>query len=160
MKVLGLDPGVNGAYALWDGETLTTLPVPNVKSAGRGREVDWLGLADAFDLLMPDFDHAFIEKVGAGPQDGRSSAFSFGYNAGAERMLVTTRRKPITEVPPHVWKAQIGLSSDKKKSLAKAKEVFPTYRHLFERIKDDGVAEAALLAHYGRCKLLGLKAAA
>lgn len=157
MRVLGLDPGINGAYALWDGFDLIVMDVPACKSSGRGREVDWIELTDTFDVLFAEVDHAYIEKVGAGPKDGRTSAFNFGYTAGAQRMVVTVRKFPVTEVTPTVWKTSMGLSSDKKKSLALAKQMFPRHAHLFGRSKDDGRAEAALLAYYGRCKLLGEK---
>jgi crossover junction endodeoxyribonuclease RuvC len=157
VRVLGLDPGQSGAYASWDGHDLTTYKVPSYKSSGRGKEVDWLMLAEAFELMFGGCDHAFIEKVGARPQDGGSSAFKFGSTYGAQRMLVVVNRIPITDVAPTTWKMTMGLSSDKKKSFALARQLFPSYSHLFDQKNDDGVAEAALLAYYGRQKLLGEK---
>jgi len=114
-------------------------------------------LAEAFELMFGGCHHAFIEKVGARPQDGGSSAFKFGSTYGAQRMLVVVHGVPVTDVTPTVWKSAMGLNSDKNKSLALARQFFPTYSNLFGRKNDDGVAEAALLAYYGRRKLLGEK---
>lgn len=157
MQVLGLDPGQSGAYASWDGHDLVTYKVPSFKSSSRGREVDWLMLTEAFELMFGGCNHAFIEKVGSRPNEGSSSSFKFGSTYGAQRMLVVVNRIPITDVTPHVWKMAMGLNSDKNKSLALARQFFPSYSHLFGQKNDDGVAEAALLAYYGRQKLLGEK---
>jgi len=155
MRVIGLDPGITGGYASWDGETLAVLPVPSFKSKSRGREIDWVTLAEQFALFMSDADHAYIEKVNARPHDGGSAGFKFGYVTGGQRAIISSSMIPVTEVPPHTWKMNMGLSQDKNASFAKAKEKFPAYRHLFERKSDEGVAEASLIAYYGWCKLLG-----
>lgn len=155
MRVIGLDPGITGGYASWDGETLAVLPIPSFKARSRGREIDWVTLAEQFSLLMSDADHAYIERVQARPHDGGSAGFKFGYVTGGQRVLVSACMIPVTEVAPHAWKMDMGLSQDKNASFAKVREKFPAYRHLFERKADEGVAEAALIAYYGWRKLMG-----
>jgi crossover junction endodeoxyribonuclease RuvC len=52
-------------------------------------------------------------------------------------------------VTPAKWKKHFGLNRDKGVSRSKATERFPEYANLFSRVKDDGRAEAALIALYG-----------
>lgn len=53
-------------------------------------------------------------------------------------------------VAPTVWKRHFDLlKQDKASSRAKAAAVFPAYEQLFARAKDDGLAEAALMAMWG-----------
>ncbi len=40
MRILGIDPGLSGALAFWDGGALEVYDVPAVKARTRGREVD------------------------------------------------------------------------------------------------------------------------
>jgi hypothetical protein len=56
---------------------------------------------------------------------------------------------PTNEVPPATWKKHFGLSTDKDASRAYASSVFPDQSNLWARKKDDGRAEAALIAYYG-----------
>ena len=56
-------------------------------------------------------------------------------------------------VPPAAWKKSMQVGSDKKQVCARASELFPDNTDLFYGSKGgpkDGVAEAALLALYGR----------
>lgn len=159
MEVIGIDPGLNGAIASWDGLTLNLLSVPTLKAKSRGREVNWEKLYDDFySIFDPEYliiDNAFIERVHAMPRQGVSSMFKFGYIAGGLRMLVAGYRIPITLVTPQKWKKAMGLSSSKDEARALASELFPDYASAFARKKDDGVAEAALIAYYGYRLLRG-----
>jgi crossover junction endodeoxyribonuclease RuvC len=58
----------------------------------------------------------------------------------------------MTLVVPQVWKKAYGIPGGREnKDMArqKASMLFPKYAHLWARKKDDGRAEAVLLAHYG-----------
>ena len=63
----------------------------------------------------------------------------------------------MTLVAPASWKAAFGLKRaedetkrDKKNEARQmATNLYPAQAHLFERVKDDGVAEATLIALYG-----------
>lgn len=158
MNVLGIDPGLNGAIASWDGLVLLILAVPTLKASGRGREVNWAELAMGFELLFgDDMDHAFIEKVGARPGQGVSSMFKFGYVSGGLRGLVSVYRIPVTFVTPGKWKKDLSLNSSKDSARARASELFPKDASRFARVKDDGIAEAALIAYYGYQQITGEK---
>jgi crossover junction endodeoxyribonuclease RuvC len=153
MKVLGIDPGLSGAIVSYDGEFICPLVIPTTKAKTRGREVTWPALALDFELLMADADHAFIEQVGAMPGQGVSSMFKFGYVAGGLRGLVAAAKIPVTMVTPQVWKRTMHVTSSKDVARARAGDIFPLQAKLFERKKDEGVAEAALIAMYGYCIL-------
>jgi hypothetical protein len=156
MKVLGIDPGLDGGVALWDGETLVAFEIPTLKARSRGREMDLAMIADTLDLLCPDIDHAFIERVSSRPNEGSASSFKFGVVTGELRGLLTGRRIPITRPTPSQWKSKMGVGASKDASMAMASELFPSHVALFygpQGGKRDGVAEAALIAWYGRHRL-------
>lgn len=97
---------------------------------------------------------AVLEKVQTRPGQGISSAFRFGEGFGAIRMALVGFSYEDRLVTPATWKAHFGLSRDKGVSRSYAASRFPKYAQLFARAKDDGRAEAALLALYGMEKLL------
>ena len=152
MKIMGIDPGLKGGVALWDGRNLVAFEVPSLKAKSRGMELDLAMLADLLDVLCPDVDHAFIERVSSRPQEGSASAFKFGDVSGALRGLLVGRRIPITRTTPSKWKREMGLGAAKDAAMARASELFPAYVTQFygpQGGKKDGVAEAALIAWYG-----------
>ena len=53
-------------------------------------------------------------------------------------------------VPANRWKKAMGVTADKRSSRDVAARRWPTEAHRFARVRDDGRAEAALLAEYGR----------
>jgi hypothetical protein len=56
---------------------------------------------------------------------------------------------PTFEVDPSTWKKSMHLTSDKNASRALASQYFPDCSDQWQRVKDDGRAEAALIAYYG-----------
>ena len=149
--IVGIDPGLDGGIAAYDGEELMTMEIPVFKSQhGRGRELNMSALiAHWEEMLPPHMTHLFLERVGTMPRQGSSSAFKFGFVCGALRMLAAAKGIPVTYVTPQVWKGSLKIPRDKDVARARATELFPKYSGLFERKKDDGVAEAALIAYYG-----------
>jgi hypothetical protein len=59
---------------------------------------------------------------------------------------------PTFEVDPSAWKKTMRLSTDKNASRALASQYFPDCADQWARVKDDGRAEAALIALYGKGK--------
>jgi crossover junction endodeoxyribonuclease RuvC len=77
--------------------------------------------------------------------------FSFGRSLGFVHAIATRAQAPLHFIAPSVWKGKLGLlNSDKSASREKARTLFPAGAHHFARVKDDGRAEATLLAYYGR----------
>ena len=148
MRVLGVDPGLQGALATWDGKQLIIIDVPIVKARARGNEINLPALADVVRKLTP-FDSAYVERNSVRPKEGISSAQKNGLVAGMLLGCVAMCCRQINRPTPTQWKKKLGLTKDKDYSRTKAIEIFPDYHGLFARKKDHGRAEAALLALYG-----------
>lgn len=156
MNVLGIDPGLKGAIALYNEKGLqSVLEIPTVKSSGRGREVLWASLNQQWDELFFWADHVFLERVNARPLDGGSSAFKFGSIYGGLRGLIVAKLIPYTLVTPGTWMKVMGVGrGSKEASCLRAEQLFPTEGFRGPKGgKKDGVAEAALIAKYGFDKL-------
>lgn len=82
------------------------------------------------------------------PRDGAVGAFAFGKSAGLIEGVIAAAWIPIEMIRPSVWKKKAGLTADKAVAIRKAQERFPTHVHLFMRKKDDGRAEASILASW------------
>jgi len=148
MRVLGVDPGLQGALATWDGKELVVIDVPIVKARKRGNEINLPALADLVAQLAP-FDASYVERNSVRPKEGISSAQKNGLVAGTLLGCVIMCCRQIHRPTPAQWKKVMKLTKDKEYSRTKAIEEFPTYHHFFARKKDHGRAEAALLALYG-----------
>lgn len=154
MRILGIDPGLGGALALWSDGALQVHDIPTLKARTRGREVDWSEAARIIDAAG-HIDHAIIESAAARPGQGVSSMFKFGYVCGGLRGLVAAHFIPVTYVTPRKWKAALGVPKAKDGARARASELLPAYSHLWLRVKDDGRAEASLIALWGARLLAG-----
>lgn len=157
--VLGIDPGLDGALALWDGETLVTMPMPAVKSTGRGREILWPVLNQQWDDKFFWAEHVFLERVGTRPKEGVSSAFKFGLVFGGLRGMIAAKMLPLTLVTPTKWKKSYSLPASKEAAVIRATELFPANAAEFRGPRGgllDGIAEAALIAKYGYNVIKGI----
>jgi crossover junction endodeoxyribonuclease RuvC len=145
--------------AAYDGTILEVVDIPTtvIKKKARVdierlvamvRSVQRVALARGVQL------HALIEKVGSMPMQGLGSAFNFGFTTGAIHGVLAANGFTIHTATPAQWKFGVGLNAvpgqdlkaRKAASRARAIELFPEHAHLFARVKDDGRAEAALMA--------------
>ena len=153
--ILGIDPGTSGAYAVLDldGELFVDdLPIFKVKRGKTERtELDLYGFADRIRILKSEnvIQKACIEWVSAMPGQGVSSMFGFGRTFGALQGIVAALQIPIELVTPVSWKKALNVPKEKDGARKRASEVFPAFSHRWMRVKDDGRAEAALIAYYG-----------
>ena len=159
--IIGVDPGLHGAIAYFEPATgkLHVDDMPVSKSTTGKSEVD---LRELGRLLAPVHGEpgprmAVLEKVAARPSDGVAGAFSFGMGYGGLRMAVIGHGYEDRYVTPNAWKKHFRLNADKGVSRAYASTRFPHHAELFRRVKDDGRAEAALIALYG-AEVLALNA--
>lgn len=154
---LGIDPGKKGAIALFDPVThvlkvvdMPLLPKPKGK---KGEDTNYALLGE---LLAPPANtlvRCVLEDVWSMPREGVSSAHAFGRNNGAILMALHMHKIPFDLVTSAKWKKHYGLSSNKGASRGLASQRFPANAADFKRVKDDGRAEAALLALYGHTNL-------
>lgn len=153
--ILGIDPGLSGALALYaptrrgNELTVTDMPVHVLKVNGKvRRRLDGHSLARC-DAILSAPTHAILENVHSMPEQGIASAFSFGKVFGAIEQCLIDRNIPYTLVEPALWKRVLGVPADKDGARRRASQLMPAFSCLWDRAKDDGRAEAALLAYYG-----------
>lgn len=107
-------------------------------------------LAAELALYADQGARAWVEQVGAMPGQGVTSMFAFGEAFGLARGVLAGLRIPTYTVTPATWKKSLSINSGKDGSRAKAAQFWPSHAGEFKRVKDDGRAEAALIAEYGR----------
>jgi len=152
MRVLGVDPGVTGALAMLDTD-LSALVVCDMPSTlikvgkTHRRQLSEFWLADTLRVYAPD--EAWIERVHALPKQGVASSFSFGLSYGLARGVLAALGVRVTLVTPNEWKRSFRLGPDKNEARLVASRLFPANAAYFTRARDDGRAEAALLALFG-----------
>jgi crossover junction endodeoxyribonuclease RuvC len=154
MRVIGIDPGISGAIAMYDGTNLIVEDVPTLqikKSKGKGVKniINITELAGLFNFLFAGADHAYVERVSSMPGQGVTSMFNFGDAFGTLKMGVAMVQIPLTLVSAVEWKSKMGLNSDAERSRERALRLFPRDAKYFQRKMDHNRAEAALLAWYG-----------
>jgi crossover junction endodeoxyribonuclease RuvC len=153
---VGIDPGLNGAIAYFDTTeghlSIVDMPTFEVKRNNKmKREVSPIGVAHAMGLARK-VDGVILERVGAMPGQGVTSVFSFGRSFGILEGVLASERIPFTIVTPQEWQKAAGVRGGKDGSRMRAGELFPNYANLFARKKDDGRADAALMAWYAATK--------
>lgn len=159
MRVLGIDPGLSGGVALMLNDVFGSFELPLafamptneiVRNSKTKNSLDQRELFEALKLYFEPGSVAYIERVGAMPGQGTSSMFSFGRTVGATEALVMACGYRIEYVAPAVWKKRFKLGKGKDESLEAARRFWPSRAsQLFPRKKDEGVAEACLIARYG-----------
>ena len=152
-RILGVDPGGSGALALLEGAKLIDVVDMPVFMVARGRgfkpEID----THALIALLRDWkpDACWFERVGGMDGQSASAAFNFGRVAGNCEAIVKASGTRFDFVSPHVWKGGMKLiNAAKDDARAKATNMWPHLAERFRRKMDDGRAEAALIAEYGR----------
>lgn len=153
--IIGIDPGLSGAVARLDTADgslqVEDVPVFELKRNGKAkREIDYHGLARMVDDMAKEpGTRIIIELVGSMPGQGVSSSFAFGKAFGVLIGVSAATFCPIEFVSPAKWKREMGVTASKDGSRAKASTLFPRYSELWRRAKDDGRAEALLIAAWG-----------
>lgn len=171
--VIGIDPGLSGAYAVVtaDGNGFDVQPLP-VIGAGNRREIDARTLADALLYLrtLSPIALAVVEEVAARPGQGVVSMFTFGRGVGTIHGVLSALRVPIEVVKPQVWQRAILPSlaptvrkEDRKAALKQNAIAYATKRYPSLKLRataksktdHDGMADAICLAEFGRRLLTG-----
>jgi crossover junction endodeoxyribonuclease RuvC len=149
--ILGIDPGLSGGFALVGatGTLYQAYPTPVTKKG----ELDLREIVSR--LADQNISHAYVEFVTSRPR--QAGQFQFGINTGAIHGILAALDIPMTLVTSAKWKSQYGIKRQHDETYAEKKtearqiamQRFPEHAHLFKRVKDDGPAEAALIALYG-----------
>lgn len=175
MLVVGIDVGLEGAVAFYDTDLRDVLgvedmPVDRMEVAGEDRGF----VSDARLLAMlrgsggGGGGHAFLEEPEGRPirtRDRRTGAtvlkqpsarrmLSLGVSYGVARCACVASGLAVTAVKPGSWKREMGVPGDKDEARRRATELWPAMAERFARKKDDGRAEACLLALYGASRIM------
>lgn len=125
-----------------------------------------LGRYDIFQMVKilkaikheagPNNLEACLEIVGARMKQGYHNAFLQGEGLGLWKALMVALGIPLIVTSPQTWRRAYfnseGLEYDERKqqSIEHARELFPKAANMLTRKKDDGRAEALLLAEFCR----------
>lgn len=151
MIIITFDPGKIASYAKYNTLHPQNIEVGEVDIVGVGRLIRPCGQHIA--ELIKDADCAVVEEVGARPQQGSSSMFTFGMCLGAILNAIGATDTQVELVTPSEWKrsTRIHSKSDedvKKLARAYATQLFPQHKKIFAVKKNHGMAEAALMARW------------
>jgi crossover junction endodeoxyribonuclease RuvC len=143
---MGIDPGAKGGIAYIFDNMIATSPYSGdiLKS-----------MCDIMTQYEDTEVVCCLEQVHAMPGQGVTSMFNFGQNFGYIKGVLEANKIPYQEVPPQTWKKEFSLNGEKEKSIEACKKLFPNTSLLATnkcRKEHDGMAEALLLAEYGRRK--------
>ena len=147
MIYIGIDPGKNGGIGI--------LNVRNNQLVSASADVFDEGalITMLYELRNGYCCKCTLENVHAMPKQGVSSTFNFGMNFGFIQGVLKAYGIPYELVTPQKWKKEFSCTSDKNTSIEVCKRLFPGVNlKATERCKKDhdGIAEALLIAEYGR----------
>jgi crossover junction endodeoxyribonuclease RuvC len=161
VRVLGIDPGKTGALAFLTLSgglpvDLETLDMPMLRIGKRSqvdawtlaREIDARSTVDGEPLAV-----AMLEQGGVRPQNGRIGAATFWLGLGVIRGILAANFIPIEITAASAWKRSLRVVGDKDASRLRASAIFPRWAGQWARAKDEGRAEAALIALFGANQL-------
>jgi crossover junction endodeoxyribonuclease RuvC len=152
--ILSVDPGLSGALCLYEISTkvihIFDMPVTD----GRVDPAKLAAIVDQCNFQAGRRVHAAVELVSSMPR--QAGAFNFGVSAGVVHGVLGALGIPFTLVQPAQWKGAMGLrkiigetqAQNKTRARDLAIKLWPTMAVEFKLIKNDGRAEAALIARY------------
>lgn len=154
---IGIDPGKTGAIAVITGSKLRVYDTPTVVVKNGKKNTTQFELPALWQTLLKIKKkagkrqvHAVIEKVQAQPMFGAIPNFGLGNSFGHWEMALVAAGISFEYVIPDRWKKDLGIpsKSDKTASRLLAQKLYPTYMEYFKRVKDDGRADATLMANW------------
>jgi len=163
---VAIDPGLYGAVAVvgHNGKFLGLFdtPITQIKRGKKNRRV-YLAASMAaiirrvIDKYKLQSIKVCLEQVNAMPGEGAVGAFTFGRGVGLWEGIAAGLGLPIESVTSQVWKKAIlkKPGKDKGASILKAQQLFPAAAEKLTRKRDDGRADALLIAEYFRRQAVG-----
>ena len=159
--IVGIDPGVAGGVAVTTSPTTIhtcfSIPYWKPKTKRIVQPFDFMALLylalqqASISRNSTNGEVEFIiEEVAALRGVGTGTTFQFGRSLGAVEALAGTLGCPMFWVPPRRWKEALSVGRDKKEAMDRATAIFGTAARdqYWNLRKNDGNAEAALMAHY------------
>ena len=153
MKIIGIDPGLNGAIAVLQNNKVIEIHDIPVMTDGKKNKRQ-LNSAQLVKLLKDNFQDetdtvVIVEQVNAMPGQGVTSMFNFGQTFGAIKGICAALNLPIFFVRPAKWKKHFDLiNSSKDASRTKAIEMYPSISDQLSKKKDVNKSDAILIARF------------
>tara|TARA_Y100001936_G_C16070215_1_gene670057 strand:- start:287 stop:784 length:498 start_codon:yes stop_codon:yes gene_type:complete len=153
MKIIGIDPGLNGAIVILENNKVLSVFDMPVMSEGKKnkRQLNSAQLVRIIkeNTLANDDINVVVEQVNAMPGQGVTSMFNFGQTFGAIKGVCAALELPIFFVRPAKWKKHFELiNASKDSSRTKAIEMYPTLSNVLAKKKDVNKSDAILIARY------------
>ena len=153
MKIIGIDPGLNGAIVIMENNKVLSVFDMPVMSEGKKnkRQLNSAQLTRIIkeNTLTNDDINVVVEQVNAMPGQGVTSMFNFGQTFGAIKGVCAALNLPIFFVRPSKWKKHFELiNSSKDSSRTKAIEMYPKLSNQLAKKKDVNKSDAILIARF------------
>ena len=153
MKIIGIDPGLNGAIALLeDNKVKEIFDVPVMPEGKKNkRQLNSAQLVKMLKDIISENEEIIVvvENVSAMPGQGVTSMFNFGQSFGILKGICSAMQLPVYFVRPAKWKKYFNLiNSEKDASRTKAIEIFPYFSSKLSRKKDCNKADAILISSF------------
>lgn len=109
--------------------------------------------------LSESGNSAFVEHLSARPGEGPTGAFAFGRARGVVEGVLAAAKIPVIFITPPSWKRAILLPTETHKDWSRSAAIrrLPDKAELFQRVKDDGRSDAALIGVVGLIRAGKLK---
>ena len=153
MRIIGIDPGIQGALAILDNEKVIDIVDLPVMSDGKKNKKQLNGayLSDYLKKHILNIENTVVvvEQVNAMPGQGVTSMFNFGQTFGVIKGICAALKIPIYFVRPSKWKKHFDLiRSSKYASRPKVIEMYPSLSNLLSKKKDVNKSDAILIAKF------------
>ena len=173
--IIGADPGLSGGIGIITPEAYTVHPIPVLivegarkRSIRTGQMVTKMrkhyDLSSIRRILLQVKDAAhdkgypvelWCEDVHPMPEEGVMGAFSLGKGVMLWEAAAEFLGFRFSKIHPRTWKQEImgGMGKEKEAAVYRAQQLFPNVCFIGPKGgKKDGLAEALLIAEYGRRK--------
>ena len=156
--VLSIDPGLSGAFCLYE---IATRKIQIWDMPCKDGRVSPEGVAMIVDLAKGMSGGNLIgvvENVSSMPR--QAGAFNFGRSAGVVHGVLGALGVSMELVSPVIWKRSYGLckllnesqADTKSRARALASKLWAEHAHEFKRVMDSDRAESALIARFWASK--------
>lgn len=153
--ILGIDPGLSGALALYCPVRKTVadcwdMPTYAITRGRQKRALDCVALSSNIERysFWDKIDFAVMEEVHAMPMQGIVTTGQLMKAYGAVEGILAALRIPTKFVPPTVWKRAMRVTADKDSSRERASQLAPAAAKYWPNKGHHGRAEAFLIAVY------------
>jgi len=151
---IGVDPGIQGAIVvLADGEPVQFIDMPTIERPNGGNAINAHRLAATLRGVMQQSPGAFVsaclEQIATRPSNSRTFDQRAGEGLGIVKGVLGALGVQWCEVRPQVWKKYFALiGTEKDVARVYAMQKFPRVAQCMARKKDNGRADAALIARW------------